>query len=228
VTKHCITNGWTIELINNQLSELYGGLSIPPSTLKTSEIIKYKGEMTVAAAKYYFRTQFERNPIQCPWDLTTSYVVSADEVVSLRISHSPKLYGGRSVMFSSILAVSCAIAISRVSGQSDHALGITISGRTLPLPGIDKYMGSLADTMPQIFRVHPSALVDDMLTKFQANWVASSAFEANNSAWMERVIPNVSDALLHATIKNIHPPSRTKEEDAQRIKIGNLPFLARL
>ncbi|HEY6390928.1 MAG TPA: amino acid adenylation domain-containing protein, partial [Bryobacteraceae bacterium] len=58
----------------------------------------------------------------------------------------------RQVTLSSIFQAAWAILIGRYTGRNDVAFGLTVSGRSQPLPGIERMTGNLINTVP--FRAH--------------------------------------------------------------------------
>ncbi|KAJ1973394.1 hypothetical protein H4R33_006967, partial [Dimargaris cristalligena] len=73
-----------------------------------------------------------------------------------------------------LIKAAWAILLNRYTGQADIIYGITVSGRTLPLAGIDSLLGCLINTVP--FRVH-----------FGSNLTVSQLVSAINSTSQQMV-----------------------------------------
>ncbi|MFG2169092.1 condensation domain-containing protein, partial [Micromonospora chersina] len=70
-----------------------------------------------------------------------------------------------------------ALLLARYSGEDDVVFGVTSSGRSEELDGVDTIVGSLITTSPARVRVEPGETVVPFLRRLQAEQVAARQFE---------------------------------------------------
>ncbi len=78
---------------------------------------------------------------------------------------------------STLLQAAWALLLSRYSGEDDVLFGATVSGRSLPLPGVESMVGLFINTLPSRVRVEPGARVIDWLRALQAQQAELRDFE---------------------------------------------------
>ncbi|MEO7330086.1 MAG: condensation domain-containing protein, partial [Minicystis sp.] len=78
---------------------------------------------------------------------------------------------------STLLQGAWALLLSRYGGEDDVLFGATVSGRSLPLPGIESMVGLFINTLPSRIRVDPGAKVIDWLGRLQRDLTELRDFE---------------------------------------------------
>ena len=68
-----------------------------------------------------------------------------------------------------------AILLSRYSGETDVVFGSTVSGRSAPVPGIERTVGVLINTLPVRVRLRPDEPVTALLASLSSNTRPRSA-----------------------------------------------------
>ncbi|MEP7122426.1 MAG: non-ribosomal peptide synthase/polyketide synthase [Byssovorax sp.] len=96
-------------------------------------------------------------------------------VVDLRASLSPEISAAlqattrqHQLTLSTLMIGAFGILLSRYSGEEDVLFGATVSGRSLPVPGIEKMVGLFINSLPARVRVEPGRPVVDWLRGLQS------------------------------------------------------------
>jgi amino acid adenylation domain-containing protein len=70
-----------------------------------------------------------------------------------------------------------ALLISRYSGKQDVVFGVTVSGRSAPVPGIESMIGPFINTLPLRVRLPAHVTVQDWLASLQSQAAAVRSYE---------------------------------------------------
>ena len=97
------------------------------------------------------------------------------QVVDLRVSLSPEISAAlqtttrqHQLTLSTLMIGAFGLLLSRYSGEEDVLFGATVSGRSLPVPGIEKMVGLFINSLPARVLVEPSRPVVDWLRTLQS------------------------------------------------------------
>ena len=83
----------------------------------------------------------------------------------------------RRVTLATVVQAAWALVLSRHAGRPDVLFGSMVSGRPAELPGADRMVGLLSNTLPVRVRVDDRLAVGEWLAGFQADLVAAREFE---------------------------------------------------
>jgi amino acid adenylation domain-containing protein len=162
---HLILDGWSCGLIRDEVLAGYAAAvagqpakAVPAPPF--SDYIAWLGRQDPAAAESFWKQELAgltepvwmesllaspREPQSRP-DNERVWRVPANLAPDLE-----RLARQHRVTLSSIFQAAWAILIGRYTGRDDFAFGLTVSGRSQPLPGIERMTGNLINTVP--FRV---------------------------------------------------------------------------
>ncbi|MEV1292133.1 amino acid adenylation domain-containing protein [Pseudonocardia sp. NPDC049635] len=76
------------------------------------------------------------------------------------------------VTLGTFLQTAWALTLGRITGRGDVLFGNTVSGRPPELPGSDRMVGLLFNTLPMRVRMRPSETVTELLTRVQSEQLA--------------------------------------------------------
>lgn len=141
---HAITDGWMHRLVLDQVERAYHNK--PISTLTPfNTFVKYLSEPRKESAQSYWQAQFEGlDAVKFPdWAPTFRPAVShhLDRLVSLPKNNSD-------FTTSILLRASWALLLAQFSNSTDIVLGVTQSGRDVPVTGIEQCAGPTLTTVP--------------------------------------------------------------------------------
>ncbi|KAH0601902.1 Nonribosomal Peptide Synthetase [Metarhizium humberi] len=178
---HAIYDGWSMDMIIADVSCIVKG-GVPASRPQFKQVLDFQSQVTIEAEDnsraFWTSNLLGWNKISFPKLVGQA---PADEILSeeafLRIS--PDIVQSMSLSYgiSSQVIFQAALAMTwqGVVGNSDILLGSVVSGRTIPVPGIERIIGPCIAAMP--LRIDTSNM--------NANIDALKAIQAQNRAIME-------------------------------------------
>ncbi|MCP9625291.1 amino acid adenylation domain-containing protein [Nocardia otitidiscaviarum] len=175
---HLILDGWSMPLLFGDLVALYEtggsdtGFAEPPAPRRYLEWL---------AAR-------PRDPARAAWtsalaglDGPTLAAPSAPrgEAATAPVAHEVPLPEGcaarlrraaadREVTVNTLVQVAWALLLAELTGDTDIVFGATVSGRPPELPGSDRMIGMLVNTVPVRITLRPAESVTDLLTRVRA------------------------------------------------------------
>ncbi|KAI5238875.1 nonribosomal peptide synthase SidD [Aureobasidium subglaciale] len=218
--KHALFDAWALHLLQKKISDVYCyGDQGRLSDLTTSDIILHKQTSSVAEAKQWFHAHFAgarpRPVFSTPKD--HQFVNDVYHYQDLDHVFLPAISEDRpSFTMSTYVGLAWALVIAQRLATKDVSLGLVRSGRNIPLAGTDTYLGPLAQYMPLRVRFGPDSLVQDLLQKYQDDWIESSVHDAYS---FHELIDADTDPMImanaHTTVglNIVHPmPSTTRSD----------------
>ncbi|EMD66011.1 Non-ribosomal peptide synthetase NPS4 [Bipolaris sorokiniana ND90Pr] len=161
---HTIYDAWSLRILLRSLRKAYHGLS--ESVITFNNFIRYieDAERQEQDNDFWRKTLMgaERTPF--PPVTTTNLETKASSSIEMTIELG-KLTSS-DVTISSILYLSWATVVGRYCDAEDVVLGVVLSGRSLPIPGIESISGPTFTTLPLRVNVsqekQPSKLLIDV------------------------------------------------------------------
>ena len=127
----------------------------------------------------------------------------------------------RAVTPAVIIHAAWSLLVSIYSGSSskstaDFVLGVTLNGRTSPMPGIDTVRGPTLTTVPFRMRVDPSQTLDEFLADIQRQYLAVIPFQHHGLDNIRRASHEADAACQFPSIFVIQPAEEGRRAD-QRV-----------
>jgi hypothetical protein len=175
---HILLDGWSLPLVMKEFLAYYAGnhsgqpVHLNP-VIPYREYINWLQKQDITEAEKFWKQNLSG------FDDTTPIIY--DRLVDLRnrttsdykelqISLSPvksekinKFARQSRITLSVIIQAAWAILLSRYSGHKDIVFGLTVSGRTPEIAGIESMIGLMINTLPLRVRTHPDARIRDIL-----------------------------------------------------------------
>ena len=200
---HILMEGWSASMVLEEVLARYRAGSSPPSELPKRrpyrDYIAWLLERDPAEAEAYWKAALAdyRRPTHLAVDRSST------------VMHAPvRDYDGRKIELSaaSTAALSAfaraheltlntvvqgawALLCARYSGDETVGFGTIVSGRSVPLDGVDTMVGLFVNLLPAIVRVPPNERVAPWLRALQERQVRQRAFESTSlaaiKAWSE-------------------------------------------
>ena len=220
--KQAMFDAWSLHLLAQDISKAYFSDDFSMTEpLKPSQLVKYKMTADVSQAKNWFHSHFagvKPDPIFCT---PPGYTFETDVYQSrnLELPHSPLSANSPNITLSTISAVAWALVLSQHSGSNDICLGLVRSGRNIPLPCTDKYMGPLTSLLPLRVRIDGAETVHELLRKYQNDYIESSAHDAYSFLELmdEQTSPGIKGAVTSTISLNIIHPLDSGDNDDQEV-----------
>ncbi|MFK0249226.1 amino acid adenylation domain-containing protein [Amycolatopsis azurea] len=178
VNHHILTDGWSVAVVLNEVSEAYtSGGRFPDRTGAASyrDYLAWLERQDKDAAREAW--QAELSDIDVPAlvaksDVTTEY--------DYRVTHlSPELYTrltdfarDHGLTLNTVVQGAWAIVLARLARRTDVVFGTTVACRPPELPGVESMPGLMMNTVPVRVSLDGDASIVDMLTGLQRRQVA--------------------------------------------------------
>ena len=98
-----------------------------------------------------------------------THTLSCPETLTTQLRH---LSQKTETTLNSLLVSTWALILSRYSGQTDVVFGVTRTGRSCPVDGIENIVGLCINTLPMRVTIPQDMHISDWLKKIRAQWVA--------------------------------------------------------
>ncbi len=187
---HLLLDGWSGPLLLKHLFTAYealrrGDAPVLPAVRPYRDYIAWLQHRDEAAAEAYWRTALSGFTAPTPLIVDASaesavqhgygkidLLLSAADSVALQhfVKH-------RQLTLNTLVQGAWAILLSRYSGESDIAFGVTVSGRPADLTGVENMVGLFINTLPLRLNVAPDSTVLDWLQALLAQNRDMRAYE---------------------------------------------------
>ncbi|KAI9708860.1 MAG: NRPS [Candelaria pacifica] len=201
---HAVYDGWSMELIKEALYKAYQGeRRVPAPTF--NHFVKYLSEADRNQADMFWK-RYLRGAQRTSFPLLPSTNFQPQPTSSIKHTIMlPHILQSGTTM-SVLLYTAWAVLLGRYTESDDVVFGTTLSGRTVPVLGIEDMTGSTITTIPLRLRLSKEATTDEahgvqMLSKT----VAELLQEVQDM--MTEVIP-----FQHAGLQNIQAISKDTHE----------------
>ncbi|GME24082.1 similar to nonribosomal peptide synthetase [Neofusicoccum parvum] len=152
VCHHAIFDRWAWKVIMKRLEEVYNGLDPRPLPPYNS-FIKHLQDMDMGAAKEFWRNYLdEAEKTVFPQAPSSVRTPQPTAIAEHRIAVSRSTDSSLSVTISSVLQAAWALLVSQYAETEDPVIGVTLSGRMVPVAGIQEMAGPTIVTIPVRFQ----------------------------------------------------------------------------
>ncbi|UQW99376.1 non-ribosomal peptide synthetase [Streptomyces sp. RerS4] len=175
---HILLDGWSIPLLISELMTLYrqdGDASgLPPA-------VPYKNYLTWLAGH-------DRDAARGAWKEALAGLDEGTLVVPPRAGRLPSMPAtveralgvevterltrrlrAHGLTLNTAVQGAWAMALARLTGREDIVFGVTVSGRPAEIPGVERMIGLLINTLPARLRVRPHAPLVELLGALQSD-----------------------------------------------------------
>ena len=200
---HATYDGWSMGLILGRVAKICRGEQVgqaPPY----KGFLKYLGDIDRAAADAFWRTELEGvGEIAFPPLPSHGYQPQADSAVERLIEVTARMSSG--ITTATLIRAAWSVLMKRLSGSSDVVFGVTATGRSAPVAGIEKMEGPTFATLPVRVRVDEDMAADDFLQAVQAQAAALIAHEQVGLQNIRRLSDDAATACDFQTLLVIQP-----------------------
>ncbi|GJC86344.1 nonribosomal peptide synthetase dtxS1 [Colletotrichum liriopes] len=144
---HAMYDGWSMPIIKNAIATAYMDFMVP-ETPAFNTFIKYIRNANSAAAEDFWQSYFDgagTSPFPAvPHGSVQDYRADRSETVVIPWKSKPR----EGVTDSIILRTAYALVVGAYTGSCDVVFGTTLSGRNVPVPGIEMMTGPTITTVP--------------------------------------------------------------------------------
>jgi amino acid adenylation domain-containing protein/non-ribosomal peptide synthase protein (TIGR01720 family) len=174
---HLLLDGWSMPVLIKEVFELYrsNGEAKLPGVAPYSGYLAWLAVQDHAAALARWREYLagidaptlmvsswhEGEPPHPPKAFHCALPVSLSE----ELNKTAQAHG---ITTSTLMQGLWAVLLARMTGQNDVIFGITVSGRNAELPGIERMLGLLINTVPMRVQLQPEESLMSLLARIQA------------------------------------------------------------
>lgn len=172
---HSLYDGWSSPLIISAVKRAYQGFSPKPQT-QFQSFIKYLQSLgTEAVESYWLKTLQSGEPQLFPSLPTATTRPMVDGVIHHTIPYHHK--ASSSATLSTLLRAALALVMGDLTRSKDIVYGITVSGRTAPVLGIENIAAPTFATVPLRIQWASDITIDQYLAAVQSQAVEMIPFE---------------------------------------------------
>ncbi|KAH8203786.1 hypothetical protein TruAng_002079 [Truncatella angustata] len=205
---HAITDGSMHQDILRRLELAYNDDSIP-ETIQFNQVIKFHSDKQPEDANKFWASQFAQ------WDGThypecdDTYEPSVSQYVNRRVNLPMKASGFTP---SIMLRAAWALVLSQLSNQNDVVMGITQSGRDIPLPGVHECLGPLLATVPLRVLVDVEQSVANFLKQLQSQYIDIIQYQHTGMQHLRKASRESAAAVGFHNLLVVQPASHNTSE----------------
>ncbi|KAL1640184.1 NRPS [Diplodia intermedia] len=168
---HSLVDGWSASVIFNDLGELLLGRGLPPCPQFSDaawcmrRLIQRDSE----AAKAFWKDQLghvediPRLRLPPPEDVASKSLSERHRKLSIEVAALEAAAKAHGVTTAAIVYGAWAVVLSRYCDSQKVVLGTVLSGRSLPLGGVEKIVGPLINSLPMSVTIQQDAAVPEFL-----------------------------------------------------------------
>ena len=191
---HIILDAWSVPIVIRELLAAYDGAALPPAPAY-KDFIAWQRSHDLREAEAFWRAQLAdvHEPTPLTVDRPSRDAGYGLEHLRLSDDEAERLrdYARRArVTLNTIAQGAWAILLGRYSGRDEVLFGTTVAGRPPELPGVERMVGLLINTLPLRVAVPPSRRVGEWLDELQRGYAESRRYEhaplAEVQAWSAR------------------------------------------
>ncbi|KAE8392552.1 hypothetical protein BDV23DRAFT_54358 [Aspergillus alliaceus] len=200
---HSIYDGMTLPILVKQVSAQYRNEFAFPE-VPYNRFISYIQGISPASATEFWNAQFAEPSLTYPVLHDHNYQPNPDQVIthSLNLSRAPS-----DITLSTVLRAAWAVILAGLTESERVTFGITLSGRTAALAGINQVLGPTIGTVPVCIRVNEDQSPLDFLQTVQQHFLEMVPFEHTGLQNIRLMSENARDAVKFQNLLLIHPGS---------------------
>ena len=238
---HILLDGWSVTIILDELFSLYrsfeGKSSEPLGQLRPFQsYITWLGQQDLSAAETFWTKKLEG--FSSPTSITGEQVPHGQhgsgydhQQLSLSSATSAALRAlarENKLTMNSLFQGAWALLLSRYAGEADVVFGAAVSGRSVPVAGIESMVGLLIGSLPVRVKIPPQELLIPWLVQLQDEQAQARQFEYTSIRDIQKWIgmDRAKGQALFDTILsyNNYALDRFVQERTGDLKVSNVNF----
>ena len=233
-THHIVLDRWSRELLDAEVFETYRSLVDTGSLPPLPDAVPYRDFIALidggaAAGERYWRTTFAgfAGPTPAPaasptGDPTGMGVADLDLGADLDVNAAARRYG---VTASTIAQAAWALLCGSATGRRDVGFDHTVAGRSADLPGIERVIGMLINTLPARVRVDPADELGTWLRRLHDEQVGRYAHEHHSLVDIHRWAGIAGTSRMSDTRFVFESSVGTDEPESHALRVADVSEL---
>jgi amino acid adenylation domain-containing protein/non-ribosomal peptide synthase protein (TIGR01720 family) len=169
---HLLWDGWSTPVLLDELFAALGGRPVPAPAPPPAQYLGWLARQDAAGARAGWQQALAglAGPTILKPDAPAEPVphvqvrVELDEAITSRLQEE---MAGLGVTLSTVIEAAWGILLARATGHDDVVFGTSVSGRDVPVPGAERMVGMLTNTLPVRVQLRPGESVAGLLARLQ-------------------------------------------------------------
>ena len=214
---HAIVDGWSLPVILDELLEAYDTnepliKKLPPTP---ESIVRLQAEKNDELSKLEWREilakRTDSRPLPLPINANSPDIdidLSIDENLT---SHISKIAASKGVTSGSWYQAAWAIVLQYLGAGSTPCFGTTVSGRDIPIHGIDQYVGLMINTLPTVVSIKPEEPFSELAKQVHLQSAVIQNNAQTSLSELQKMIPNEGESIFDSLfVLENYPQSRSQ------------------
>lgn len=202
---HALYDGWTLPRIGQEVLKAYKGEPNAPR-IGFNNFIKYIINQASDQIQDYWKSQLSdsHNTTFFPQLPSISYRPRGDSICvrEFTLAHKTPI----SISLPSVIRGAWSILCAKLSTNHDVTFGATVSGRNVPVCGVEEILSPTISTIPFRVKVDWDQSVQDFLVNIQRQSVDMMPFENYGLQNIHSIGPQYRNACAFQTLLIVQPP----------------------
>lgn len=208
---HALYDGWSLPLMTDMVSREYRGISTEPTKHEFKSFIQYVEEQNSDKVAEYWRntlmncdsTPFPALPLSVQRPVADSNITHRLSWLNTRL---------RDFTITTLVRAAWALLASSMTNSDSVVFGITTSGRSAPISGINEMVGPTIATVPFHVKILQSQKALDYLAAVQQQATNMIPFEQFGLQRIAKTSPEAQQACMFQTLLIVQPPENTQSD----------------
>ncbi|MFD0021707.1 amino acid adenylation domain-containing protein [Streptomyces sp. NPDC058382] len=211
---HILLDGWSMPVVEQDLAALVAGRPLAPAAPYRDYLVWLSGQdrQKAEAAWAEALEGLERPALLAPTGPDTAPDRSQVWLTSGLTGMLVRRAAAAGVTLNTLVQVSWALVLARLTGSRDLVFGAVVSGRPHDLPGVESMVGLFINTLPVRVRLRNGERVDELLRRIQDEQSRLLGHHHARAAEVQRAVG--AGELFDSVIAFENFPRTSASEDA--------------
>ncbi|KAJ5876038.1 uncharacterized protein N7529_001622 [Penicillium soppii] len=211
---HALFDGWTMPLVLKQVEQAYYGHT-RDHLVPFQGFIKHILQSSGGTCEYWQGQLGGSEAVPFPSLPSPDYHPQADDALQHPITG---LQWPRSdITASTTVRAAWAILQGQYTNSSDVIFGATVTGRQVPVPGVERMAGPTIATVPIRVKLNWEMGVLDLLRQVQTQAVGMMQYEQTGLQHIRRIRPDIEQASQFQTLVVVQPAARDNDPESNKL-----------
>ncbi|MFJ1805622.1 MULTISPECIES: amino acid adenylation domain-containing protein [unclassified Streptomyces] len=201
---HVAADGYSLNVLCTELWTLYTDLALgrvpaplPPAADFAAHATGGRPTVRAEDTAYWTARLANRSPMPLPYDgrpdpdegpgpLVAEHCMLDEDLVAVLRERAARW----NVSLFHLLLAAYVRCLARWSGQRDIVVNVARAGRDARLPGLDRLVGPLADTLPLLLEADPDEPLHRLAERVRLSWLDSERHATVSSLDLARLLPS--------------------------------------
>jgi amino acid adenylation domain-containing protein len=202
---HALFDGWSMPLVLKQVDQAYHGRT-RDRLVPFQGFVKHMLQSNDSAREYWQSQLGGSEAVPFPSLPSPGYQPQADDGLDHQISRLQWPQSG--ITASTVVRTAWAILQAQYTNSPDVIFGATVTGRQVPVPGVERMAGPTIATVPVRVRWSWETDLQDLLQETQAQAISMTAYEQMGLQYIRQISPGMEMGCRFQALVVVQPSSR--------------------